>query len=143
MNTNYLSADFYQSESINEIIPALIQFQTLFANVSLKKDAKNDFIGNKYLTLDNLLYVIRPLLNECELVIVQQLSGQYLTTVLYHVNGQFIGSNMPFNPMENSKANAVQELGGGMSYARRYSLSALLQISVDIDSDANGSKITN
>jgi hypothetical protein len=74
--------------------------------------------------------------------VVQQLAGEYMTTVLYHASGQFIGANMPFNPMNGNKGtNALQELGGGITYAKRYSLGALLQISVDVDTDANNSPI--
>jgi hypothetical protein len=74
--------------------------------------------------------------------VVQQLAGEYMTTVVYHSSGQFIGANMPFNPMAGNKGtNALQELGGGITYAKRYSLGALLQISVDVDTDANNSPI--
>ena len=97
---------------------------------------------NQYVSLDNLLHVIRPLLSDCGLVIIQQLAGEFLTTVVYHVSGQYIGSNMPFNPMNGIKGtNALQELGGGITYAKRYSISALLQISVDVDNDADKSPI--
>lgn len=142
MNTINLTTDYYQSESINEIIPALVKFQIAFQNSSLKKDAKNEHLKNGYVSLDNLLNVVRPILSDCGLVVVQSLAGEYLTTVLYHSSGQYIGSNMPFNPMSGSKAtNPLQELGGGITYAKRYSLSALLQISVDIDNDGNDSKL--
>ena len=142
MNTTHLTSDYFQSEQITELIPALVKFQIAFDKASLKKDAKNEHLRNQYVSLDNLLNVIRPLLSENGLVVVQQLAGEYMTTVLYHSSGQFIGANMPFNPMNGNKGtNALQELGGGITYAKRYSLSALLQISVDVDTDANNSPI--
>jgi hypothetical protein len=142
MNTTHLNADYFQSEQITELIPALLKFQIAFDKASLKKDAKNEHLRNSYVTLDNLLHVIRPLLSECGLVVVQQLAGEYMTTVLYHSSGQYLGANMPFNPMNGNKGtNALQELGGGITYAKRYSLGALLQISVDVDTDANNSSI--
>lgn len=142
MNTTHLNADFFQSEQISELIPALLKFQIAFDKASLKKDAKNEHLRNQYVSLDNLLHVIRPLLSECGLVVVQQLAGEFMTTVLYHTSGQFLGANMPFNPMNGNKGtNALQELGGGITYAKRYSLGALLQISVDVDTDANNSPI--
>jgi hypothetical protein len=142
MNTTHLTADYFQSEQITELIPALVKFQIAFDNASLKKDRKNEHLRNQYVSLDNLLNVIRPLLSENGLVVVQQLAGEYMTTVLYHASGQFIGANMPFNPMNGNKGtNALQELGGGITYAKRYSLGALLQISVDVDTDANNSPI--
>jgi hypothetical protein len=144
MNTTHITNDYFQSETITDLIQSLVKFQIAFDNVSLKKDRKNEHLRNQYVSLDNLLNVIRPLLSETGLVVVQQLAGEYLTTVLYHSSGQYIGANMPFNPMNGNKGtNALQELGGGITYAKRYSLSALLQISVDVDTDANESKITN
>jgi hypothetical protein len=142
MNTTHLNADYFQSEQITELIPALVKFQITFQNASLKKDAKNEHLRNSYVSLDNLLHVIRPILSDCGLVVVQQLAGEYMTTVLYHSSGQYLGANMPFNPMAGNKGtNALQELGGGITYAKRYSLGALLQISVDVDNDANNSPI--
>jgi hypothetical protein len=142
MNTTHLNADYFQSEQITELIPALLKFQIAFDKASLKKDAKNEHLRNQYVSLDNLLHVIRPLLSDCGLVVVQQLAGEYMTTVLYHSSGQYLGANMPFNPMNGNKGtNALQELGGGITYAKRYSLGALLQISVDVDTDANNSPI--
>jgi hypothetical protein len=142
MNTTHLNADYFQSEQITELIPALVKFQITFQNASLKKDAKNEHLRNSYVSLDNLLHVIRPILSDCGLVVVQQLAGEYMTTVLYHASGQFIGANMPFNPMAGNKGtNALQELGGGITYAKRYSLGALLQISVDVDNDGQDSKL--
>lgn len=142
MNTTHLTSDYFQSEQITELIPALVKFQITFQNASLKKDAKNEHLRNSYVSLDNLLHVIRPILSDCGLVVIQQLAGEFMTTVLYHASGQFIGANMPFNPMAGNKGtNALQELGGGITYAKRYSLGALLQISVDVDNDANNSPI--
>lgn len=142
MQTQHITADYYQSETITDLIQSMVKFQIAFQNASLKKDAKNEHLRNGYVSLDNLLNVIRPILSENNLVIVQSLAGDYLTTVLYHASGQFIGSNMPFTPMNGSKVtNALQELGGGITYAKRYSLSALLQISVDVDNDGHDSKL--
>ena len=142
MQTQEITADFYQSQTITDLIQSMVKFQIAFQNASLKKDAKNEHLRNSYVSLDNLLHVIRPILSENNLVIVQSLAGDYLRTVIYHVSGQYIGSKMPFNPMSGNKGtNALQELGGGITYAKRYSLGALLQISVDVDTDANNSPI--
>ena len=49
---------------------------------------------------------------------------------------------MPFHPMSGNKGtNALQELGGGITYAKRYAISAMLGISVDADDDGQSSKI--
>ena len=42
------------------------------------------------------------------------------------------GSKMHFLPMKvNSGTNALQAMGGGITYAKRYAIAALLGLSVD------------
>ena len=128
---------YKQSENISELIQSLVKFNAEFQKAGLKKDAKNEHLRNKYLSLDNILHTIRPILSANNLAIVQALAGEYLVTALYHVSGQYIQSEMPFSPMSGNKGtNALQELGGGITYTKRYALSAMLGISVDIDDDA-------
>ena len=131
-----------QSETITELVKALVKFQGLFQNASLKKDGKNAHLKNGYVTLDNLLTTIRPMLIECGLVICQDMTGDFLSTTIYHTSGEFRTSMMPFSPMSGNKGtNALQDMGGGITYAKRYSLSAILCINVDVDTDAVGSPI--
>lgn len=137
-----LIMNYKQTENLSELILAMVNFNQELQNVKLVKDGKNEHLRNKYLTLDNILNTVRPLLSKQGLVIVQALAGDYLVTTLYHVSGQYIQSEMPFHPMSGNKGtNALQELGGGITYAKRYAISALLAISVDEDNDAQSSKI--
>lgn len=130
----------FQSEQIQEIISALVKFQIKFQQVKLEKDKKNEHLKNKYVSFDNILHTCRPLLSECGLVVIQAMAGDYLSTTIYHTSGQFIGANMPFSPMQGNKGtNALQDLGGGITYAKRYQFSAMLNISVDVDDDAQSS----
>ena len=133
---------YKQTENISELILAMVNFNSEFQTTKLVKDGKNDHLKNKYLTLDNILNTVRPILTKHGLVIVQALAGEYLITSIYHVSGQFIQSEMPFHPMSGNKGtNALQELGGGITYAKRYAISAMLGISVDADDDGQSSKI--
>jgi hypothetical protein len=136
-----LTPNLWQTENITNLVSALVKFQDLFNQSSLKKDATNPHLKNGYVSLDNLLNTVRPLLIECGLVITQDLSGESLITCIYHTSGEFRGSAMPFYPMsENRGTNLLQNIGGGITYAKRYALSALLGISVDTDDDANSVK---
>jgi hypothetical protein len=48
---------------------------------------------------------------------------------------------MPFNAMDaNRGTNKLQAIGGGITYARRYAVSSILSINVDVDDDGNGFK---
>ena len=141
MNIIHILPTLWQTEEINELAIALIEFQNQFDSVGIKKDKKNNHLGNGYVTLDNLINTTRPLLTACNLVISQDMSGGYLTTTLMHKSGQFKGSAMEFNPMAGNKGtNILQEIGGGITYAKRYTWAAILGISVDTDDDGNGMK---
>ena len=133
-----LTPETWQTEKINELVTALINFQLAFQKVSLKKDSKNPFLKNTYVSLDNLINTTRPLLAANGLVITQELAGKSLVTTLLHSSGQFKGSAYNFSPMDASKGtNSIQEQGGGITYAKRYTWSALLGVSVDTDTDGN------
>jgi hypothetical protein len=70
------------------------------------------------------------------------MTGDFLSTTIYHTSGEFRTSMMPFSPMSGNKGtNALQDMGGGITYAKRYSLSAILCINVDVDTDAVGAPI--
>jgi len=134
--------NYKQTENITDLILAMVNFNLEFQTTKLVKDGKNEHLRNKYLTLDNILNTVRPILTKHGLVIVQALAGDYLVTTIYHVSGQYIQTDMPFHPMSGNKGkNALQELGGGITYAKRYAICAMLGISVDADDDGQGSKI--
>ena len=136
-----LTDHLQQTKDIQELAKALLEFHKLLADTSLKKDSKNPHLDKSYLSLDNILQTVRPLLNECGLIISQDLAGDYLVTTLMHVSGQMRVSSMPFNAMDaNRGTNKLQAIGGGITYARRYAISSLLSINVDVDDDGNGFK---
>ena len=138
-----ITANAWQTEEIAELVSALINFQEDFNNVSLKKDSKNPYLKNTYVSLDNLINTTRPLLSKNGLVIMQELSGKNLVTTLLHSSGQFKGASYEFSAMDANKGtNSIQEEGGGITYAKRYTWSALLGISTDTDTDGNLPKAT-
>jgi hypothetical protein len=56
-----------------------------------------------------------------------------LETTLYHTSGEWISGTQLVNPVKNDP----QGLGSAITYARRYSLSAILGLVSDDDDDAN------
>jgi len=132
-----LTPQLWQTIEISELSKALIGFAADFQKASLKTDSQNKHLRNKYVSLDGLLNTVRPILTKNKLTITQDLAGDYLITTLLHESGQFKGSAMTFNPMsDNRGTNNLQQIGGGITYAKRYSISALLAISTDVDDDA-------
>ena len=133
-----LTDNLWQTVQISELSTALIAFNNDFESASLVKDKTNPHLKNAYVSLDNLLNVVRPLLTKNGLSITQDLAGGFLVTTLLHSSGQFKGSAMPFSPMGgNNAVSELQKIGGGITYAKRYAVSALLSISVDTDDDGN------
>lgn len=95
----------------------------------------------KYITLDSIMHAIRPALGELGLFVTQHLAGDSLTTMIIHEGGQFIASRFPFQAMSGSGTNNLQNLGGGLTYLRRYAISAILGIAADEDNDGEGSTL--
>ena len=134
-----ITPQLWQTLDFSELAKSLIAFSQDFQKASLKKDAKNPHLRNKYVSLDGLLNTVRPILTKHKLALTQDLAGEYIVTTLIHESGQYKGSAMIFNPMSGNKGtNNLQQIGGGITYAKRYAISALLAISVDTDDDGNG-----
>jgi len=124
-----------RSESVKEIATALSNFQGKMAAV--KKDSVNPFYKSKYASLDTIWETIRKPLSENGLSIAQTMnlieSNSVLETTLYHTSGEWISGTQLVNPVKNDP----QGLGSAITYARRYSLSAILGLVSDDDDDAN------
>ncbi|NJJ38577.1 ERF family protein [Paenibacillus apii] len=123
-----------KSESIVNIAKALVAF-----NLEVKiieKDAKNPHFKNDYATLDNIVDEVRPLLAKHGLVIMQFPGGDgekyTLRTMLVHESGEWIESEpLTMRPTKNDP----QGIGSCTTYARRYSLSAMLSLNTGEDDD--------
>ncbi|MCJ8300520.1 MAG: ERF family protein [Pseudomonadales bacterium] len=118
---------------MENIIKSLLKAQGEFHNLS--KNAKG--YGYEYLTLDKLIDETREILTKNGLVIVQTLDGRDLVTTLYHETGESIVSRYELQEVAVGKANAAQQFGAAITYARRYSYAAILNIA-QADDDAAG-----
>lgn len=120
-----------RSESVKEIASALTNFQGKMTAV--KKDAINPFYESKYATLDTIWETIRKPLSENGLSVAQTMNylegKSVLETTLYHTSGEWISGTQLVNPVKDDP----QALGSAISYARRYSLSAILGLVSDDD----------
>lgn len=127
------------SETINELASALSAAQAKFPTITKDKTAKvkmRDDKGEytyKYANLASILEVVNPILHANNLAVAQttEFEGQFwLRTRLLHSSGQWIESSWPLKTYERP-----QDAGSALTYARRYSLSALLGIATDEDDD--------
>ena len=118
------------------LIKSLLAFQA--EAPALQKNAINPHFRNRYISLDALMDAILPPLNKAGVIVLQMptiADGQpALTTRIIHVEtGECIESTMP---LVLEKENP-QGQGSAITYARRYSLMAMLGLVADEDDDAN------
>ena len=125
-----------RSENIANLAAALAKFQAEVIDPT--KDEKNPFFKSKYVPLDGLIAAVRPVLTKHGLSYLQFPSGDgqnvTVTTVLLHESGEYIESD-PFT-LRAAKVDA-QGAGSAVTYARRYSLSAILGVAWQEDDDGN------
>lgn len=104
---------------------------------SISKDSENPFFKSKYFDINKLLEIIKPVLNEMNVVILQPLSNvegrPALRTVLYDTEkGQMLSDTQITLP----DLTDPQKMGSAITYYRRYSLQSLLGLEAE-DDDGN------
>ena len=125
-----------KSEQINELAAALAKAQAKIETA--KKDQTNPFYKSQYAGLPQVWDACRKYLTDNGLSVVQTTdtseNGTILETMLLHSSGQWISSIYPVNPVKNDP----QGIGSALTYARRYSLMALVGVVADDASDDDG-----
>lgn len=126
------------SNVISELAQALVIFQGELPRIA--KEGKSHH--GKFITLDSIIETIQKPLTANGLSFVQMPTftenGPGLTTRLMHKSGEWLEDTMPVFGTPNQ--NEAQSFGGGLTYARRYALTAMLGIAADEDTDGNGNK---
>lgn len=136
-----------KSESIANLSMALVKFNGEVSAIS--KDAKNPQFRSEYVTLDKLIEITRPILQKQGLSVMQfpltKDTGEIgVQTMLLHETGEYIEGNPIFmTPQRMVKggqyevAHDPQAAGSLISYLRRYSYQAILNLNTGEDDDAN------
>lgn len=130
-----------QSQTIGSLTTALAKAQAAF--LPAKRTGKVDYDtrggGRKtynYAPLENIFDACRKALSDNELAIMQPIKiidGQLIVeTLLSHSSGEWVASEIIIGSVDT----APQSQGSALTYARRYSLSALLGIASEEDDDA-------
>ena len=126
-----------RSESIAKLAIALAKFNGEVS--SIEKDAKNPFFKSDYVTLDKLILSTRELLHKNGLSVLQfpltEENKIGVQTLLLHESGAFIESEILY--MAPAKANDPQQAGSLITYLRRYSYQAILNLNTGNDDDGN------
>jgi len=125
------------SDTLTKISPALVK--AINAIESIKKSADNPFFKSKYANLESVIEAAHDALSANGLAVMQgpgPMDGNCitLTTRLIHESGEWIETDfsLPAGKMD------PQAAGSAITYARRYSLMAMLCIpAVDDDGEAS------
>ena len=121
---------------LNELAAALAKAQGAMNNASMNRI--NPHFKSKYADLAALWDAVRKPLSDNGLSVVQIIRDGSLHTMLLHTSGQRLCSDYPLPATARP-----QEMGSALTYARRYSLSALVGIAADEDDDANAASRSN
>ena len=126
-----------------EIIKAIANVSAEIGNI--KKTENNSFYKSKYVPLDNILDIIKPIMSKNGLGLISYadtLDGKpCLRTILTHADGgkMELGA-YPLNPAKDDP----QGIGASITYARRYQIQAIFNFTGEDDDDGNtASGLTN
>ena len=127
------------SESIDQILPALIRAKAQIKNPDLDKTVNGRF-SFRYASLTSCLNAVTgPLAAEgiapmCDASPGDDGASLYVSARLWHSSGQWIASGALRIPCDARDAKAI---GGAQTYGFRYSLCALCGIAGEEDRDAH------
>lgn len=126
------------SEEYKDLFAALIKAEGELKNV--EKAGENPHFKSTYVTLDSIIKEVRPVLAKFNLAVIQDVtSGENsisVTTMIIHETGQWLkheGLKIQLAKMD------AQSIGSAVTYARRYTLLAILNL-VGTDDDDDGNK---
>lgn len=130
------------SKFTSNLFAALAMFQAEVENP--KNTSVNPQFKSKYAALDVVINTVRPILSKHGLSFVQSTGSEgeniIVKTLLLHESGEWLESDPLTLPGYQLKGGGVKEwnaqgAGSAITYARRYSLSAILGISSEDDDD--------
>jgi len=114
---------------------ALVKLQGAIKTAA--KDATNPAFKSKYADLGAVWEAVKPALQANGFALIQSPNfgdgEMWLETILLHVSGERLTGRYPLRPMKQDP----QGYGSALTYARRYSISAMLGVVADEDDDGN------
>lgn len=129
-----------QSQDIGELAGALAAAQAELP--AAIKGSVNPHLRNKYADINSVYTAIREVLPKHGLAVIQTMlptdgSKAHVRTMLAHKSGQWIAGEcvMPLD-----RQGGAQGMGSAITYARRYSLSAIVGVVTEEDDDGNAAQ---
>lgn len=126
------------STEVDKLFTALSKVQATIKDAKL--DAVNPHFCSKYATLASVYEAVRSACSAQGLCVTQLASTvdgcASVTTMMGHTSGQWMRSTL-IVPLDKATA---QGLGSALTYARRYSLAAIVGVASDEDDDGNAAE---
>lgn len=110
-------------------------FKKLFEiqGIAVKKDASNPFFKSKYMSLDNIVEVLKPILDGHKLLVYHFTENKEMVTSVHDIeSNEYVMSKFPL-----IESNDPQKYGSCITYAKRYNLGEIFNIITDEDDDGN------
>jgi len=130
--------DNLMSTNIECLALALSKAQATIENVNKDKQG----YGYKYADLASCLQAIKKPLSDnglsvSQLVTPDKDNKQVLVTLLLHESGQWLKSMFCIENVVMKQCTSPQQIGAGLTYARRYALSAIVGLTQEDDDAAS------
>ena len=117
----------------------LLKFQQKVTAIT--KELENPYYKSVYFDVNAVINVIKPILSECELIVLQPLTSvdgkpAIKTYIIDAETGEQIWETSPITELPKA-----QEMGASITYFRRYALVSMLLLTGEVDDDANSISI--
>ena len=128
-----------QSDTIEELVAALVKAQSEIR--SAEEDSTNPHFRSKYASYEAIRLSCKGPLIKNSLIVTHHLADEngkrIMVTQVTHVSGQWMRSCLS---LPQSDKETPQQVGSSITYAKRYTLSALLAICTGEDDDGEAAQ---
>lgn len=112
----------------------LQKINRVWQKLSVKKDWKNPYYKSKYITLDEIMSKLQPLLNEEKLMVYNyNLKDWWVRTIVVDLENETETVSSDFVVWWLSDPQSLAKI---LTYWRRYNLTSIFNILADLDDDA-------
>tara|TARA_Y100000034_G_scaffold134319_1_gene202422 strand:- start:2254 stop:2892 length:639 start_codon:yes stop_codon:yes gene_type:complete len=122
---------FRFSTDIDKLTKAIVKAKSDMGQETIQYDATNPHFRNKFASLEACVKNINPHLSKNGLALMQFPTGTHLINMLSHESGQWLCASYKLSPVKNDP----QGIGSALTYARRYSICAIFNVSGSEDDD--------
>lgn len=122
----------HKSETLAELFSALSAVHGKIKGVGT--DKANTHFGSRYASLAAIIEAVNPVLAAHGLCLLQFIDGDHLRTILGHKSGEWLAADYPIR----AEKATPQGVGSAITYARRYSALAVLNLAPEDELDDDG-----